>query len=499
LRKLIGPFLCILCASAQTPQDLPVIRVGTRLVEVTVVAHDKKGPAAGLTREDFTVFDNGVPQKIAFFSVNSVRPPFRPPTPSGAGVFTNRTEQRSDAPGRVTVIVMDGLNTDFGAQAFAREQALKVVREVQPRDRIAIYALATRLRVLQDFTNDANLLTQALEKYTGSVSMAPQWIPPSHATGGDSEGAAMAKSTEVKVSAMNATYASWLTADEVTELANELARIPGRKSLVWLSSAFPIGLYKQASAEYLPLHDRSSGTAWALAKANVAAYPVDARGAVGLKGGNPQMDELAALTGGRAFYGANDVAAEIREALQDSEITYTLGFYPEASDGKYHSLSVETARQGVDVRCRKGYFASDPLLPVDGGVPAAAEIASAIWSPLDSTGIAIQARLVGGGDAETIRLAISAPASDLSLQPMADGRLGVLDLVVAQRANDGSVATAYSEEVQVRPGRGRADDYLPEGLFLRREIKLAKGATRLRIVMYDRNTGRLGSLEFPLH
>ena len=472
-----------------------MIRVGTRLVEVTVVARQGREPAAGLTRNDFTLLDNGVAQKIAFFSVNTVRAPFRPPSALGPNVFTNRPEQRTDAAGRVSVIVLDGLNTEFGAQAFAREQALKFVREVSPRDRIAIYVLGTHLRLLQDFTNDAKALAEALEKYSGSVSFAPQWMPESHAAG-SGDGAELARATESKISSTNAGYAAWLTADEMTALAAELARIPGRKNLLWLSTNFPIGLYKQASAEFVPMHDRTSGTAWALAKADVATYPIHAAGVVPTVS-MPQLDELAALTGGRAFYKNNDVAAEMRDAAQDSEITYSLGFYPDSSDGKYHVLSVEVARRGVEVRCRKGYFATDPQLAVDGGVPGAAEIASAIWSPVDATGIAIQARVSRSG-ADVVRLAISVPAADLALSPVADGRFGTVDLVVAQRTGDGSVAMAFSEPVQVASGRSTNQDLLPEGLFLRREIKLVKGATRIRIVMYDRNTGRTGSLEFAL-
>ena len=272
---------CYATAFAQTAQDLPVIRVGTRLMEVAVVAREGRGPAAGLTKEDFTLFDNGVPQKIAFFSVNSVRPPFHPPLPRGPNVFTNRAEQRADAPGRVTVIVLDGLNTEFTAQAFARAQCLKVVREIQTRDRVAIYTLGARLRVLQDFTNDPKLLTGALEKYSGNIALAPQWSAPAYTPDkGDTpaeQGFAAMQETTSAANRLTAKYGAWLTSDEMTALARELARIPGRKNLVWLSSAFPIGLYGQASAEFLPQHDRTSGVAWALAMANVAAYPVPLR------------------------------------------------------------------------------------------------------------------------------------------------------------------------------------------------------------------------------
>jgi hypothetical protein len=40
------------------------------------------------------------------------------------------------------------------------------------------------------------------------------------------------------------------------------------------------------------------------------------------------MNLFAGGTGGRAFYVVNDVAAAIKTAVEDSEVTYALGFYP---------------------------------------------------------------------------------------------------------------------------------------------------------------------------
>jgi VWFA-related protein len=73
------------------------------------------------------------------------------------------------------------------------------------------------------------------------------------------------------------------------------------------------------------------------------------------------MDLIAAETGGRAFYNANALGDSIQRAVDDSRITYVLGFYPdEASwDGTNHKLEVRVNRPGVEVRSRRSYFASD--------------------------------------------------------------------------------------------------------------------------------------------
>ena len=68
-----------------------MVKVTTRLLQISVVVHDKKGqPIADLKKEDFTVFDKGQEQKIRFLSVESAQtpPPNAPALPEG--VVSNR-------------------------------------------------------------------------------------------------------------------------------------------------------------------------------------------------------------------------------------------------------------------------------------------------------------------------------------------------------------------------------------------------------------------------
>ena len=63
--------LVAIAASAQSAPQTPAISVSTRLVQVGVIARDKNGPVADLTKDDFVVLDRGKPQKISVFSVES--------------------------------------------------------------------------------------------------------------------------------------------------------------------------------------------------------------------------------------------------------------------------------------------------------------------------------------------------------------------------------------------------------------------------------------------
>src|ERR1022692_15857 len=80
LIRMVGPIksMGLLCLAAgivvqAVAQDANVLRVNTRLVEVDVVVHSKGQAVADLKQEDFTVFDNRKPQKVAAFNIISSR------------------------------------------------------------------------------------------------------------------------------------------------------------------------------------------------------------------------------------------------------------------------------------------------------------------------------------------------------------------------------------------------------------------------------------------
>src|SRR5436190_19989686 len=60
--------------AAAPPAQTPVLKVTTHLVQVNVVVHGKKNePVADLTKDDFTLFEDGHPQQIATFAMESSR------------------------------------------------------------------------------------------------------------------------------------------------------------------------------------------------------------------------------------------------------------------------------------------------------------------------------------------------------------------------------------------------------------------------------------------
>ena len=302
-------------------------------------------------------------------------------------------------------------------QSYARLQVLAFLRQVEPGRPIALYTLGRALNVLQDLTRDPRPLVQALERYRGELAAEA--------------GAARLDTTGTGLER----YGSWLdeletnliehyakdralrTLRSLVAIANHLERVPGRKNLVWVSGSFPVWIGRDrvrrperpdpGRPDLWPEIDRA---ARALNRANLAVYPVDARGLMAPtefeparaaisremtlvdRSGFAAMDTLAERTGGKAFYNDNDLGRAFGRAAEDSRAAYRLGYQPSHDDwnGTFRVIEIAVTRPGVRVRHRRGYFAQ-PDEPTDDWYRSGV-LGAAMWSPVDATGMGLSVR-----------------------------------------------------------------------------------------------------------
>ena len=106
------------------------IRVTTRMVLLDVVVTDNHERFVdGLTADQFSVAEDGVPQKIVFFSSSNAAKLDAQPRVADkqkSPVFTNRPDPSGT--GSLVLILLDGVNTAMTDQIYARQQALHFLR-----------------------------------------------------------------------------------------------------------------------------------------------------------------------------------------------------------------------------------------------------------------------------------------------------------------------------------------------------------------------------------
>jgi hypothetical protein len=205
------------------------------------------------------------------------------------------------------------------------------------------------------------------------------------------------------------------------------------------------------------------------------------------------MKQIAASTGGAAFTWGNDIRGAIDRAMTDADVTYTLGFYAEAPAPPakpYHELKVQVKRRGVDVHYRKSYQ-TIPYAP-----PPRRLVADAIASAIDSTQIAIGARLESNGPPLGIPVTIG--AGDIVFAGTPARRTGAVDLIVTQRAAGGAELDPVSRSLAIDVDGQNYDEFLKQGIRATIELAPQPGLAEVKVVVLDRNSGHVGSLTIPI-
>ena len=238
-----------LMAALTQAQEPQVFRAGTRLVEVEVVVRDKNGSVKNLTKDDFTVLDQGKPQPIAIFRSAKSRGATSP-APLAPGMVSNRQDTRGRPIAGASVVLFDQLNTKIDYKDYERERMVKFLSALSETDRIALYSLGKDLHVLQDFTSDPQKLIDGIAKLDGGLDQLPNYVGDGLGAGGtmvdvrlkdcDDFGpnAAICRRNMLGMgtgqAAANGEIYNDITLDALRRIVHHLSGVPGRKSLVWV-------------------------------------------------------------------------------------------------------------------------------------------------------------------------------------------------------------------------------------------------------------------------
>ena len=523
----------------------------TELVLIPTLVTDKSGNhITGLKKEDFTVLENGAEQKVATFEeiTSDALRYSRPRNPnefsnSVAGPASNR---------RITLMVLDLLNTRFMDQAYARQDLLKyLTQSVDQREPTALYTLTrSGIHVIHDFTTDPRVLVAALHKVKGdSFQMVDSEETVEGVTGTASpDGSAgvdpgtvqteaqkiqtMMEDQELNFQSFQQRLAITYTLQAMQQVAQALAGFPGRKSLIWASGGFPFSVSdntmqlapagRDSLTDVLPMYEHT----WQLLNdAQISLYPVDVKGlqvvtmpsaSVRNPGKNygrnmswrnldtqATLQTFASMTGGRAYYNSNDLAKGFRDAVNDSAEYYMLGYYLDRSKTKsgWRKLAVKVKRDHVDVRARSGFFVTNAT--VDPENSRNNDISSALQSPLDYTSLALVARWdkiePGKEPGKKHVNYMMRLAPDAALVNDADDNHVVLEFMAMAKTPEGKpIDHPMGQKVDAHLTAEKLASIRQIGLAYRGALDLAPGEYTVRFVIRDNLSGRVGSVDAPL-
>ncbi len=537
------------------------------LVDVVVTDHDR--PVQGLDRSRFHVSEDGHEQPIASFEENE--PPTtaemaKPPALSPNTYSNTPVHPESTA---VNVLLLDTLNTPASDQEQARKQMIAFLGTIKPGTPLAIFSLSSRLQMIAGFTTDVTHLSKVLQdQKTNSrasaglglgsdASMSTRQLHDALAMSANTRAgndADMQIHLEDRLRTSDLDQRIMMTLDALSQLAQYLAAIPGRKNLIWISGSFPIGLWPDPREPLKGLRDYREAvqrTDGLLAAARVAVYPVDVRqlmkastadasemesnimpNVFGEETSQEQetINTIAMETGGHGYTNSNGLKEIVEKILANGSSYYTLSYVPLPETGgrkvgEFHKIEVKVGEGKYQLAYRSGYYADDGSKPAGSsdGAARAMAAAAALGAP-PSTQILFQERVLPEGDPQ-IQGPVPPEGSGTEKPASfpAGARRFVVDMNVdprdltftgdadgARRAQLECALVAYDSEGKAVKSLGRGFDLKLEAKQVERlraagstvpvrlVVDLPSGAVVLRSVLYDPASAKTGSLETPI-
>jgi VWFA-related protein len=365
------------------------LKVQSDIVLTNVVVRDKKTGEVvkGLKATDFTIFENGKPQKISSFDFQSVdeavalkeNATVSGKTPTIADLvnhnFAADPSQLKDHRLIVMFFDLSSMQPEDIDRAVEAAQAY-INKKMQPADLVALVSMATALSMDQDFTSDKAALLKGVGRYNGTQGTGFGAGNEGGNSGGTADDASSFTADDSEYNALNTDRELYA----IRSIAKSLEKVDQRKSLLYFSG----GLTRQGIENQASMRAATN----AAVRGNMAIYSVDSRGLQALppvgdaskgslrgtaaySGGAMQsqldanfgsqevLGTLSSDTGGKAFFDSNDFAPVFQQIQHDTEAYYIVGFRSAntARDGSYRRLTVKLNRNDVKLEYRPGYYA----------------------------------------------------------------------------------------------------------------------------------------------
>jgi VWFA-related protein len=387
-------------AQEKQPELQYQVQVTLKLVQVYVT--DKKGnPVVDLNKEDFSIIDEGKPQKITEFERHVISMPSSEGTPQ-AQAETPEASAQELLPRKFFIIFDFAFNNAIGLEKSRKAAARFIDEELKPTDEVALlsYSAVKSLKMHEYLTTDHKKVRDVirrigLESISGRAESfeAQYWqakafanptdvtrsgsvFDPKEIFGQESEWAWDQSRQESKMQAHN-------FALKMTDLAKALRYIPGNKHIILLSSGVPYSLIYGVQSPYGKIGVEDFGEFWLaqkfedmlkeLSATNCSIYTIDTQDLSASIGGDLKIEgasslqKLSSATGGKYFGNINNYEEHVGKIQELTGCYYVLGYYVDDKwDGAYRKIKVEVGRPGCTVLAQKGYYNPKPFKEYDG-------------------------------------------------------------------------------------------------------------------------------------
>ncbi len=493
----------------------PTFRIETDAVVVDAVVTDRQGNfVRGLTKDDFTVLQDGKSQPISAFAVVDLQVQPADERRSSQSVDPDVRTNAQPFEGRVYLLVLDDINTDGVRSPYVKTAARRFIEQHFHDNDLMAVMYTGRSNLGQSFTNNRRLLLAVVDQFFGRKDqMAASMIRQSRS---NQQGGGPAPGTD----GLDRQFDAASTLESIRYLAEWLGgTMPGRrKALILLSEGLAGFTYDDDNTIFGNnamgrIGDEMRNTVAAAAQANVSIFTIDPRGGGALldeedtevRSGADSLRALAHETGGMALVHSNNFAMAFDRVVADSTSYYILAYMPPVDKraGTFHTIDVKVNRPGTQVRARKGYASpkkTPAAQPASGTTPA--ELRAALNSSVPVSGLAMTVFATPfKGDRRTASVLVGAELRGRDLElPRTDpnGRLPDQVEITYIAADRKGVKASRSNHIRLSLKPETAALLADSGLQAFQRLDLPPGTYQLRVAALDGNSRHTGSVLYDL-
>lgn len=538
---ILSAFCLVVSVSAQDPTQQTsedVIKIDTALVQVRAVVTDRSGKVVdNLKQDDFEILENGKPQRIGFFSLETISTRSAPSAEAAKSSANPARPAATEKPRRSIVLFVDTLHLTTSSLVRAKAQLKKFVDErITDDDVVAIITTSNSLGILSQFMRDRRMLKYAIDKISAFMQSSSFFTPylAAKVLAEDSEALNVAIQIVIVEEGLGnvppeqlAEYvrarARQILSDEeikrqttfqfLKAVAERMAAMPGERMIAFMSDGFTL-LGRNSGGEN---QDFIAATSQAV-RAGVVIYsffpqglttPVEATARAPLT--NPEfgaymsdslMDQqstlrsVAADTGGEAFLNSNDMVGQLKRMLDANRTYYAISYYPEdRQEKKFRNIKIQVKdHPDYRVRTQRGYqFVAAKSAEV--ATTPRQKLMQALMAPLPVTAIPVVSSasfLERSGEDEQVSLQVHL-SGDLDYKKRSDKFALNCEVVALVIDHTGKIVGTYPESVRADFTAEQLEKAKQRGYRYSQRLKLAPGLYQIRVGFRDVNADRFGT------
>ena len=302
-------------------QSVPTFQAETHLVTLTFSARDGQGHfVSGLGRDDFAIYEDGMPQKVSLFS------------------------RESELPLTLGLLVDASPSQEKFIKQHLHDIQIFLSSILRPQDQAFAVCFGDHLRLVSDLSPNPQAISDGLEKFDGRDSNGKS----SHGKGSRDFAELEPDDSRSGGSAVyDSIYAS------VTE---KLAKSPGRRKALILFSDGEENSSAHDEIETIAAAQGADTLVYAVRYTQVKHNKLSAENRHGMAG----LRHITEQTGGRDFDALHtDLSRTFKVIEEELRSVYSIGYYStnKAHDDTFRKIVVEPRVERIAIRAKAGYYA----------------------------------------------------------------------------------------------------------------------------------------------